>query len=322
MKAGRWWIALCVLFSAAAVARADAVLFLSEPYGSFGKMNPTGHSAVYLTRVCADSPTKLRRCQPGELGAVVSRYHKISGYDWIAIPLIPYLYAVDDLQQVPESADRAAVDLMRDRYRCRHLLEIVPDADAKDAPNWTQLIGSAYDRRIYALKIETSEAQDDQLIELLNSLDNRSRFNILFRNCADFSRWILNSYYPKAVRRSITADVGITTPKQVAKSLVAYGRKNPDLALSRWIIEQVPGSRPISKPARGILESIVRSKKYVVPLAVFQPVVTGGVAAGYVLRGRFNPKQEAIALRPTDLGLDKRGIEEGPLGDRSAASLP
>jgi hypothetical protein len=48
--------------------------------------------------------------------------------------------------------------------RSRHLLEIVPDADAKDAPNWTQLIGSAYDRRIYALKIETSEAQDDQLI--------------------------------------------------------------------------------------------------------------------------------------------------------------
>ncbi len=30
---------------------------------------------------------------------MISRYFKIAGYDWIAIPLIPYLYAVDNVQR-------------------------------------------------------------------------------------------------------------------------------------------------------------------------------------------------------------------------------
>src|ERR1700677_3199915 len=90
-------------------ARADAALLMEEPYGEFGAFNPTGHAAVYLNHVCAASPTELRACGPGERGVVISRYHKIDGYDWIAIPLIPYLYAVDDAAQVPMSVDRAKV---------------------------------------------------------------------------------------------------------------------------------------------------------------------------------------------------------------------
>ena len=61
----------------------------------FGAFNPTGHAAVYLNHVCAETPTELRMCRTGEYGVVISRYHKIDGYDWIAIPLIPYLYAVN-----------------------------------------------------------------------------------------------------------------------------------------------------------------------------------------------------------------------------------
>jgi len=61
------------------------------------------------------------------------------------------------------------------------------------------------------------------------------------------------------------------TPKQAAKSLVSYGRKHPEIHLTRWIIPQIPGSKPRSKPVRGVFESLVRSKKYAVPLAVFQP---------------------------------------------------
>lgn len=38
------------------------------------------------------------------MGVVVSRYHKIAGYDWIAIPVIPYLYAVEDVEEVPSFA--------------------------------------------------------------------------------------------------------------------------------------------------------------------------------------------------------------------------
>jgi hypothetical protein len=84
---------LFCLFAATSHAHAGVTLFLEEPYSYDGAFAGTGHAAVYLTRVCAESPLVLRRCAPGELGAVISRYDNIAGHDWIAIPLIPYLYA-------------------------------------------------------------------------------------------------------------------------------------------------------------------------------------------------------------------------------------
>src|SRR5580704_15496220 len=91
---------ICLLMSAATM-RADVALFLEEPFGAFGGMTPTGHAAIYLSRVCADTPVLLRRCGPDEQGVVLSRYHRIAGYDWIAIPPIPYLYAVERADRVP-----------------------------------------------------------------------------------------------------------------------------------------------------------------------------------------------------------------------------
>ena len=109
---------LLLLFVVKAVcAHASVALLMEEPYGRFGAMNPTGHSAVYLNHICAASPTELRMCQPGESGVVISRYHKVGGLDWVAIPLIPYLYAVEDVSQVPQSVDQAQVAALSDAYR-------------------------------------------------------------------------------------------------------------------------------------------------------------------------------------------------------------
>ena len=161
-------------------AQADVALLLGEPYGRFATLTPTGHAAVYLSRVCAASPTVLRRCGPGEAGAVISRYHHVAGLDWVAIPLIPYLYSVEHAEQVPPSADRAAVADFRNRYRQRALREIVPDLPGGDMPrgNWRQLIGAAYDRPIVVFTMRTAAAADDLLIESLNRgvdpLENRS----------------------------------------------------------------------------------------------------------------------------------------------------
>jgi len=291
-------VALAVLFLCGTVAFGDVVLFVSEPYGGFGHMNPTGHAAVYLPRVCAATPTLLRRCEPGEPGVVISRYHRMAEYDWVAIPVIPYLYAVDDFAQVPAFTDPAAVLRLRDVYRRTHLMDLIPDETVrkKNSRGWVQLVGAAFDRRIYAFQFRSTVEQDDELIRILNSGKNRRRFNILYRNCADFARTTVNLYLPKAIRRSILADAGIMTPKQAAKSLVSYGRRHPEINLTQWIIAQVPGSKPSSKPVRGVFESLVRSKKYAVPLAVFQPFATGGVAAGYLFRGRFDPKRDAEPL--------------------------
>src|ERR1700679_114723 len=97
---------LVCLFAVESVAHASAALFMEEPFGAFGAMNPTGHAAVYLNHVCADSPTVLRPCHDGEYGVVISRYHKIDGYDCIAIPLVPYLYAVDSPSDIPATVDK------------------------------------------------------------------------------------------------------------------------------------------------------------------------------------------------------------------------
>src|SRR5580658_1695658 len=115
-------------------------LLLEEPYGKFGGMNPTGHAAVYLSHVCAASQISLRRCNEGEQGVVISRYHRISGYDWLAIPLLPYLYAVDRPDQVPSSVTPEDVAALRDAWRRANLSEIVPDAEGGITPvgDWTQ----------------------------------------------------------------------------------------------------------------------------------------------------------------------------------------
>ncbi len=264
-------------------AHGAAALFVEEPYGSFGGFTPTGHSAIYLSRVCAATPVKLRLCEPGETGVVISRYHRVGGYDWMAIPLIPYLFAVENVSEIPASIDAEQVASLRDEYRRAHFSHIVPDGADGGIPggNWTQLVGSSYDRTIYSFEIETTREQDERLIEALNSRTNKEHFNLLFRNCADFSRNVINFYYPHAIHRGILNDLGIMTPKQAARTLAKYSRKHDDLEFSGTEIPQIEGLARSTR-LRGVLESFVKSKKYVVPVAALHPLVLGGIAVFYV----------------------------------------
>ncbi|MGA2964163.1 MAG: hypothetical protein ABSD96_21055 [Candidatus Korobacteraceae bacterium] len=279
-------------------AHAGAALLLEEPFGKYGYLNPTGHAAIYLTRVCAASPTLLRRCEVGEPGVVISRYFKIAGYDWMAIPLIPYLYAVDNVQEIPQTVDANAVRSLRDAYRRKHLLALAPDDPAGQMPegDWVQLVGSSYDRKIYGFEIETGEQQDDALIRQFNRRPNKSHFNLFFHNCANFAGAILNRYYPGSVHRSFISDAGMLAPKQVAKSLVSYSKRHPELELTRFVIPQVPGSIHRSDSVDGVIESVLKTKKVSLPLAVLHPVIAGGLAAAYLTEGRFNPKRDAAVL--------------------------
>src|ERR1700739_718062 len=103
---GRNFVVLAILFAALGVkASASATLLLEEPYGRLGFFTATGHAAVYLSGVCAETPVVLRPCAPGALGAVISRYDGVAGYDWVAIPLIPYLYAVEQRDDIPLFVD-------------------------------------------------------------------------------------------------------------------------------------------------------------------------------------------------------------------------
>lgn len=283
-------LVFCLLAAAGPYAHASVAFLLEEPYGEFGAMNPTGHGAVYFNHICADSPTLLRPCHNGEYGVVISRYHKIDGYDWLAVPLVGYLYAVDSPSEIPTTVDKEQVAVLRNKYRREHLLALAPDGPNNEPPKgeWTELVGASYDRTIHVFQVDSTPAQDQRFIAIFNQKRNVGHFNILFHNCADFSRVVLDIYLPHAVHRNFIADVGLMTPKQVARSIVRYAKKNPEVDMTAFVIPQVRGTIPRSHPVDGVAESLIKSKKYLVPMALLAPEVTGGVIVAYLADGRLS----------------------------------
>ena len=300
---GSWrpgWLCTVLLFCLCSLrhAQAGATLLLEEPYSYDGAFAGTGHVAVYLSNVCAETPVVLRACAQGESGVVLSRYDGVEGYDWIAIPLIPYLYAVDQPDAVPLFADAKLVAFLRDQYRREYLESLAPDLPDGGMPtgNWYEMVGSAYDRTIYGFQIETGPAQDALLISKLNRQPNRQRYNFVRRNCADFVREVVNTYYPHALHRSLFGDLGVTTPKQIAKMLAKYSHHHADLQSSIFVMPQVPGSVRRSKPVHGVLESVMAAKKYMVPLVILHPYIGGGLLIEYFGHRRFDPGRNAPIL--------------------------
>ncbi len=298
MKVIRWVGLLTVLLGLTASVKADVTVLLEEPYSYDGIFAGTGHIAVYLNRVCADSPTVLRRCRPHETGVVISRYHRIGGYDWIAIPIEPYLYAVEKPQDIPLFANARLEAALRDNYRRQNLEQLVPDGPDGATPpgDWYELIGSAYDRTLYGFELESTQAQDDAFIEHYNAAPNHVEYQVVTRNCADFVRDILNFYYPNSVSRNFISDLSVSTPKHVARSFAHYSAHHAELHFAAFVIPQIPGSVPRSRPVHGLIEAVVRAKKYELPLLAFHPFVAGGVAAAYAVGGRFNPAKDAQIL--------------------------
>jgi hypothetical protein len=305
----RWACLVMLLMSAGTRAYGAVALFMEEPFGEFGAVNPTGHAAVYLNHICAASPTELRMCRSGEYGVVISRYHKIDGRDWIAVPLIPYLYAVQHPSDVPVSVDKAKVAELRDAYRREYLLRLAPDDKQGGTPKgeWTQLVGSSYDRTIHGFQVKSTTEQDERFIAIFNDKSNVGHFNLLFHNCADFSRVVLDTYLPHAIHRNFIADVGLMTPKQVARSLVKYGKQHPELEMSAFVIPQVPGTVARSHGVDGVAESLVKSKKYLLPLVVLSPEFTGGVVAAYLVEGRMTLPKNATLFE-----IDDAEVTGGP----------
>jgi hypothetical protein len=292
-----------------APGRAQAALFLEAPYGFFGALVPTGHSAIYFQNICAETPVKLRRCQPGELGVVIARYQGIASYDWIAIPLVPYLYSVEELAQAPQQVDRPLVQKLRNQYHDAHLTvlgENIPPGGFRHG-GWTELVGVAYERRLLAYRFRTTPEQDDAVIAQLNRGPNKSRFSLVFNNCADFSRNVLNLYFPKTFKRGVFPDAGLTTPKQVVSNLVHYGRKHRELELTVYEIPQIRGYRRHSGANLGVAESLATTG-YAVPLVFINPYLLGGLFVDYVARGRFHTHRSQIETLTPDLLPELAGL--------------
>ncbi len=293
-----------LLLSSLAIARCSAsvTLLVEDPYGTFGAYNPTGHAAVFLDHVCAESYTKLRHCSAGESGIVLSRYLRVHGNDWLAVPLVPYLYALDDLQDVPQSASRPEVDAMRERYWASHLQQLAPAESDGKAPRgikrglWVGLVGASYDRTIHGYQIESTREQDEALIQAMNSSQNVAKYNLLFHNCADFAKTILGFYAPLKVHRNFIGDLGVLTPKRVGAAFVHYGKHHDESHFTIFVIPQVSGTMPRSYAVNGVAESLVKSKQYIIPLILLNPTFAFAATVGYLTEAHVRLPKDALVV--------------------------
>jgi hypothetical protein len=312
--AGRWVLVLlaCATLVGGADARASVSVLLEQPYGKLGLIDPSGHSAVYFDHICAEGPTKLRVCRPDELGVVISRYDDVGGYDWLATPVVPYLYGVASVEEIPETMDRAKEISVRDAYRRAHLEFVAPDRPDGTAPdsNWYELVGSAFDRTIYGFRVKTTAAQDAKTIAYFNDSKNKQRYNGLFINCADFVRTTIDRLYPHAIRRNFVADLGLMSPKSAARGLAHYAAKHPDVEFSTFVVPQVPGTLRRSRGNVTLAEGVM--KELSPPLLVISPVMTAVAAGAWVTQGRFAMPTKAPVLDLRKMQEDLRARAANP----------
>src|SRR5262245_15129753 len=105
----------------AACASADVGVVLNESLDEdFDRISSTGHSAIYFSRICPESPVKLRLCRPGEFGSIMSNYVNIGEdqpFEWNIVPFHIYLYGVEDPSKRPLFASYRIKHLLEERYR-------------------------------------------------------------------------------------------------------------------------------------------------------------------------------------------------------------
>jgi hypothetical protein len=296
-------VAAFTLAAGAQSAGASVTVLVGEPFGSFGHMMPTGHSTIYLDRVCADGPLHVRMCQPGEpAGVAIARLDAIGKVDWIASPIMDFLYGVDDVNDVLPYATAAQVNEIRERYRHRAMQEVLPDGTEKLHANadWWETVGAAYIRRMWGYELATTREQDEQLVAMLNADENQHRYHLHRLNCADFAAELINFYYPGMVKENKLADLHLLTPKQVARCVSAYGHAHPEAELKIIEVRQIPGTLPRSHPVRGACDMLLKTKMYSITLAVIQPEADIALFAMYMDRGRWDIGRNSVVAVPAD----------------------
>jgi hypothetical protein len=264
---------------------------------SMDRITGTGHSAVYFSGICADSPVKLRLCRPGELGSVMSTYINIGEdqpFEWNIVPLNIYLYGVEDPQNRPIFGSSKIKYLLEERYREKYLAEYCasPACRTSGKAEWREMVAATLIRGVYIFAVDTSVEQDRELIAEFNDSVNKSHFNGATRNCADFARRVINTYFPHAVKRDYINDFGMTSPKAVARTFTRYALRHPESNFRVMHFAQVPGTIKRSSDVRAGTEQLIRSKKLLIPMLLFADHALPVVAASYVFTGRFNPEHE------------------------------
>jgi hypothetical protein len=300
---------LAACFYSCVLAALLACFACSQAYGDVGvllnesldtsvaRITGSGHSAVYFSNICPESPIKLRLCRPGELGSVVSNYTTLGEdqpYEWNVVPLSMYLYGVEDPQNRPIFGTQKIKKALEERYREKYLSAYcaTKSCQTSNDAEWREMVGATLSRSIYIFIVDTSLDRDREFIKEFNSLPNVNHFNGVTHNCANFTERVVNTYFPHATSADYINDFGMTSPKAIARSFTHYAEKHPEAHFRVLHVAQVPGTTKRSSEARAGTEQLYHSKKLLVPMLIFADHELPFVAASYLLTGRFNPEHE------------------------------
>jgi hypothetical protein len=311
-------LAFALMSLIGASVRADVGVILNDSLDtSVARITGSGHSAVYLSRVCPESPIKLRLCRTGETGSVISNYTTLGEdqpFEWNVVPLSVYLYGVDRPSNRPLFASWNLKHFVEDNYRNETLAGYCASefCQTSGKAEWREMVGATSERSFYILVASTTLKQDLDLIEKFNSAPNVNHFNAAKRNCADFTKDIVDTYFPHAAHRNVLNDFGVSSPKAVARSFAHYADHHPEMRYYVLHFAQLPGPVKRSTPAREGTEQLYRAKRLAVPLAVADWHIVPTTAMAYLLTGKFNPQREFelhATPRETRLVREKHAVE-------------
>jgi hypothetical protein len=277
---------------------ADVGVILNETLNeSVARVTGSGHTAVYFSRICPDSPVKLRLCRPGENGSVMSNYINLGEderYEWNIAPFNIYVYGVDDPADCPVFGTEKIKAVLEERYRQQSLVAYctVKGCLKSGKSEWREMVGANMIRSMYIFVVETTLQQDLDLIAKFNTLPNENHFNGVTRNCADFTKNVIDTYFPHSAHRDVINDFGITSPKAVARTFSHYAQNHPESNFRVLHFTQLPGTIKRSTEPRSGTEQLFRSKKFLIPMVIFADHELPVFAAAYLITGRFSPERE------------------------------
>src|SRR5215813_10607651 len=290
--------ALLLLHVAIPRASADVGVILNESLDEdFDRISSTGHSAIFFSRICPQSPVKLRLCRPGEPGSVMSNYVNIGEdqpYQWNIVPLNIYLYGVEDPRNRPLFASYKLKHLLEQRYRRNYLSDYCTTESCMTSSKseWREMVAATMIRGVYIFAVSTTAEQDQQLIADFNNSVNKNHFNGVTRNCADFTKHIINLYFPHSAHADYLNDFGMTSPKAVARTFTHYGLHHPESDFRVMHFAQVPGVTKRSRTVRSGTEQLFHSGKLLVPMALISYYTVPVVTVSYFTTARFNAQKE------------------------------
>ncbi|MGB9243973.1 MAG: hypothetical protein WCC03_11520 [Candidatus Acidiferrales bacterium] len=312
-------------------AYGDVGVILNETLNeSVARVTGSGHTAVYFSRICPDSPIKLRLCRPGENGSVMSNYINLGEderYEWNIAPLNLYAYGVEDPADRPLFGTDKIKAVLEERYREQALASYctVKDCLKGDKAEWREMVGANMIRSMYIFVVETTVQQDEELIAKFNALPNENHFNGMTRNCADFTKNVIDTYFPHSAHRDVINDFGMTSPKAVARTFSHYAQEHPESNFRVLHFSQLPGTIKRSTEPRSGTEQLFRSKKLLIPMVIFADHELPVVAAAYLITGRFNPEREFeqhATVEPVQLNNSEPLPKTDGANNTSAALAP